>query len=1001
MQPQNDEEKRRRPIGRPVEEESDDDPDFVRGPIPQPPERQPEKTKSGKKRKSKEKQSPDTSRPTKRRRVTKSWPKSNGVNPLIKLLDVEDDPYFAKVSPEVYESLLNDEDRSQGRMRDSMNTEARPLGASRALITSKIKQEDDDLGTEEDDVTEDDDEEPSSFDVEALKRYNISVEEIVRKMNGQTSKSESRRLRRLQDPEATESDSDSDISPTFRTSDDVNKEENPTIPEFNPRPQFGSRPRTSGPYILNRKDGIQIPASINDYLRPYQKEGVRFLFERYCNGRGAILGDDMGLGKTVQVISFLSAIMKKHGDERDQHRRYLHVDNLLESGHQLPRCLQQPPKLALPAPNAKWPTCLLVTPVPLIDNWRSELETWGYFEFGVYDSGSTSINKEKNYHILTDFRMGRLDIVLVPMTMLVNKISEFCDLDWSVIIVDEAHKLKNPAGKTVSSLDQIRKGCRFGLTGTAIQNNYEELWTLLNWANSNSVGSLAQWKHSISQPLKQGQSSTATSEELQRAKTVSNNLVKKLLPHFFIRRTKKLLEDQLPKKIDQVAFCPLTETQKEVYQRFLNTEEMKTMLRRDESCDCGSGSTRAKCCHAVPPGKLLEYINIFIKVSNSLALILPVRGESESSAQISQKLQAIAFPNTSNAELFAPMQANPEELCGKWKVLRGLLNDWREENESMNNGDPSDDIATATRRNKVLIFTKSKKLLDFVEHTLQYEGYEYRTLHGDLKREERQKNIAEFQDDPDVFVFLITTQTGGVGLNLTAANKVIIFDPNWNPAHDLQAMDRAFRLGQVRDVEVFRLLGGGSIEELVYKRQVYKQQMMITGYEARGQMRYFDAVQGDKQRQGDLFGIKNLFALTEGDTHEKIERARLREDVWRLQAEQRNGASDGTESAVLDLLTELPGNMGKSTREKKNSLENQLKRHGVKHVLLGEELLLPAEEQVKLYSGRIPSRKNKEPEETDHSPQSPRRRNPAEEWVPRHISKTNRKTKVMELSDSE
>ncbi|KIJ36395.1 hypothetical protein M422DRAFT_179431 [Sphaerobolus stellatus SS14] len=125
---------------------------------------------------------------------------------------------------------------------------------------------------------------------------------------------------------------------------------------------------------------------------------------------------------------------------------------------------------------------------------------------------------------------------------------------------------------------------------------------------------------------------------------------------------------------------------------------------------------------------------------------------------------------------------------------------------------------------------------------------------------------------------------GGVGLNLVSANKVIIFDPNWNPAHDLQAQDRAFRFGQRRDVSVYRLLSAGSLEELIYKRQVYKQQQMKIGYEASHQTRYFEGVQGDKTKQGELFGIKNIFKLDESGAATKatIEKSHLEQLDWAL-----------------------------------------------------------------------------------------------------------------------
>jgi hypothetical protein len=129
-----------------------------------------------------------------------------------------------------------------------------------------------------------------------------------------------------------------------------------------------------------------------------------------------------------------------------------------------------------------------------------------------------------------------------------------------------------------------------------------------------------------------------------------------------------------------------------------------------------------------------------------------------------------------------------------------------------------------------------------------------------MKYEDRAKVVDEFNSDPNQFVFLISTKAGGVGLNITSANKVVVVDPNWNPAYDLQAQDRAYRIGQVRDVEVFRLVSVGTIEEIVYARQIYKQQQAEIGYTASSERRYFKGVQEKADQKGEIFGMQNLFA---------------------------------------------------------------------------------------------------------------------------------------------
>lgn len=175
-------------------------------------------------------------------------------------------------------------------------------------------------------------------------------------------------------------------------------------------------------------------------------------------------------------------------------------------------------------------------------------------------------------------------------------------------------------------------------------------------------------------------------------------------------------------------------------------------------------------------------------------------------------------------------------------------------------------------------------MVDILDFYLQSQNYEFITLTGSVPQKDRMRLVDRFQTDPKIFIFLISTLAGGTGLNLTAANKVVIFDPNWNPAHDLQAMDRAHRYGQTRDVNVYRLLGAGSIEELIYARQVYKQQQMAIGYNASTQTRYFAGVQGDPTKQGELFGLSNIFKLDENfsSTQMVIEKASMRELDWAL-----------------------------------------------------------------------------------------------------------------------
>ncbi|KAK0201011.1 P-loop containing nucleoside triphosphate hydrolase protein [Desarmillaria ectypa] len=539
--------------------------------------------------------------------------------------------------------------------------------------------------------------------------------------------------------------------------------------------------------------------------------------------------------------------MRKDGVVTDKHRRRDHISRLQDGSAWKKR-------RELPAADAIWPTCLIIAPTSLVLNWARELKTWGYFEVGLYIG-----TKENRRVVLDDFKKGRLDVVITSFDLARRDIDAIDTLLWTCLFVDEVHRVKNITSKVTQAYHQFTTQRRFGLTGTAIQNGYIELYTLLDWTNPGRIGTPRQWKGFVEKPLLVGQSAKASEEEIAKSMHVAIILRDKIMPRFFLRRTKEIIKDQLPQKIDQVVFCPLSDIQITVYKRILETPSVQNLIHKDDDCSCGSGKKQKDCCVPYEPADVLRYMAILLKLSNHLALLLPSPTDSKEQVLRNRQLSEIAFPD--GAPMYVEATLNPK-YCGKWLTLKLLLKKWRK--------DPT---------NKVLIFTKSVKLIEMLEHLLKVRSYTFVKLDGSTKQETRMEYVDQFQNDPDVYIFLISTLAGGTGLNLTKANKVVIFDP----AHDLQAMDRAFRLGQTRDVEVYRLLGGGSLEEQIYGRQLYKQQQMAIGYEASVQTRYFDGVQGDAQRQGELFGIKNIFRLNEGlSTKMTIERANIAELDWAL-----------------------------------------------------------------------------------------------------------------------
>ncbi|KAM0747985.1 hypothetical protein T439DRAFT_87826 [Meredithblackwellia eburnea MCA 4105] len=584
-----------------------------------------------------------------------------------------------------------------------------------------------------------------------------------------------------------------------------------------------------GPHALG--PGAEIPAPINRFLRPYQRQGVEFMYRQHMKGMGGVLGDDMGLGKTIQVIAFLSAIMRKTGTRKgDKGRRKTAVTELA-TGQRLSK------------PSSLGATCFIACPASVVHNWRREFETWGYFDVGIFEG---SEKKE----VIERFKRGYLDVVIAGIEATRQQIGLLDDLDFTVVIVDEAHRVKNPKSRTTIALNQFTSRGRFGLTGTAIQNRLEEFWCILDWANPGRVGTKKNWNLYISRPLKMAQKVDADQETIAIGRTRAKALVDNLLPHFWLRRTKESVKLQLPEKRDQIVLCPLTDTQRHVYQTMLGLRDVQRILTHDQPCgetdSHGRPFERGKCCDQDWPKLILKYITLFQKISNHLALIYPDNEERLTNPdKFNQDLEwtRTAFPDDWDTRNIAAITRSSfdNSLCGKWTILEKLLQMWYDQGD------------------KVLIFSLSLKVLEIVKNLMRDTSYNFECLDGSVPADERMKLVDSFNEDPDVFCFLISTRAGGVGLNLTAANRVVIFDPNWNPSHDLQAMDRAYRFGQKRDVDVFRLIGAGTLEELIYNRQQYKRQVANIGYNATAERRVFGGVEGEKAMQGELFGVKNMF----------------------------------------------------------------------------------------------------------------------------------------------
>lgn len=420
------------------------------------------------------------------------------------------------------------------------------------------------------------------------------------------------------------------------------------------------------------------------------------------------------------------------------------------------------------------------------------------------------------------------------------------------------------------------------------------------------LGTWQEFRVYYGDDIKYGRKKSAAPEALERSRVKEKKLRQKLIP-YYLRREKDINPQfQVVKKCDQVVFCDLTPLQMAAYKRILAMPEFELLRRGEEPCDCGRDSKRKRkeCCYhtpmdmGVPASKAVIWSRFHVgglacrscpncmglvcvaqllKLSNHMELLKVNPHDPPEIQEYAANFAAQAFDGDLDAvggveqvTTFQETRALGTSTCGKMLVLEKLLTLWQK------------------RRQKTLLFSRSTRMLDILQHFLISKAIAYSRLDGNTKVEERLELVNAFnRSDSNVSVFLISTKAGGVGLNLPSATNVVIFDPSWNPAHDCQAQDRAYRIGQTKDVQVYRLITLGTIEEMIYVRQIYKQQLSDTTLKGAKAPRYFEGVQGDRRQQGELFGIRNLLCWKEGGVLKGIQDAYERDgDGLLLQTNQ-------------------------------------------------------------------------------------------------------------------
>ncbi|KAJ6088642.1 DNA repair protein rhp26 [Penicillium sp. IBT 16267x] len=465
---------------------------------------------------------------------------------------------------------------------------------------------------------------------------------------------------------------------------------------------------------------------------------------------------------------------------------------------------------------------IVVCPATLMVQWVTEFHNWwpALRVSILHSSGSGMLNVKKESRrddALTSEMMGTggshnlssgqkaakkiLKRVVEEGHVLVTTYSglqsyadDLTGIEWGSAILDEGHKIRNPDAGITFSCKELRTPHRIILSGTPIQNSLIDLWSLFDFVFPMRLGTLVTFKNQFEIPIRQGGYASASNLQVQTAARCAETLKDAITP-YLLQRFKTDVASDLPKKSEQVIFCKLTQYQRSMYKRYLSSEDMQSICKGKKKSFAGIDILRKICNHPDLVNRQFTHLG---------------------------------------------SDYGREDRSGKMQVLRSLLELWRDTGH------------------KTLLFAQTVQMLDILEKFLRsLGGFAFRRMDGSTQIPKRHAIVTEFNIDPDLHVFLLTTKVGGIGINLTGADRVIIFDPDWNPSTDMQACERAWRLGQKRDVTIFRLMMKGTIEEKIYHRQIFKQFMTNK------------ITKDPQQREGfQLNDLYDLFSLTEENDQE-------------------------------------------------------------------------------------------------------------------------------------
>ncbi|PLB46816.1 TBP associated factor [Aspergillus steynii IBT 23096] len=513
---------------------------------------------------------------------------------------------------------------------------------------------------------------------------------------------------------------------------------------------------------VRKVEEFQLPVSIKAELRPYQQEGVNWLaFLNRYNLHG-ILCDDMGLGKTLQTICIVAS---DHHMRAEEYARTQTSDS------------------------RKLPS-LIVCPPSLSGHWQQEIKQYAPFLNSVAYVGPP-VERARLRGALAD-----ADIVVTSYDICRNDNDILNPISWNYCVLDEGHLIKNPKAKVTLAVKRVVSNHRLILSGTPIQNNVLELWSLFDFLMPGFLGTEKVFLDRFAKPIAASRFSKSSSKEQEAGALAIEALHKQVLP-FLLRRLKEEVLNDLPPKIIQNYYCDPSELQKRLFEDFTKKEQ-KSLTNK-----VGSSEKSDK-------EHIFQALQYMRRLCNSPALVVKEGHKQYNEVQ--------TYLNTKNSYIRDVSHAP------KLSALRDLMLDCGIGIDPPSEGDLATG-ASYVSPHRALVFCQMKEMLDIVQSEVFKKllpSVQYLRLDGSVEATKRQDIVNRFNTDPSYDVLLLTTSVGGLGLNLTGADTVIFVEHDWNPQKDIQAMDRAHRIGQKKVVNVYRLITRGTLEEKILNLQRFK-----------------------------------------------------------------------------------------------------------------------------------------------------------------------------------